>query len=242
MPTLLIIVFLAALAVAALYAFANADPGNLARHGRQFGAVALLLAAAGLALIGRWGLALPLAFFGMSMLVRGSSGFPGFPGNTRKTPGQTSRVRSRFVEMTLDHDSGVMAGTVRAGRFAGRPLDALGENELRALCREVAGDAESAALLETYLDRRMPGWRETGGFAAGGSAGAGAGAAGSAGPMTEEEARDVLGVGAGASAADIRSAHRRLMKNMHPDQGGSTWFAAKLNEARDVLLGKAGRR
>jgi hypothetical protein len=62
----------------------------------------------------------------------------------------------------------------------------------------------------------------------------------STGPMTRDEAFQVLGLRPGASEADIRSAHRRLMRAAHPDGGGSDWVAARVNQARDVLLG--GRR
>lgn len=55
--------------------------------------------------------------------------------------------------------------------------------------------------------------------------------------MSREEAYQVLGLVPGASEADIRAAHRRLMRAAHPDAGGSDWLAARVNEARDVLLG-----
>lgn len=58
------------------------------------------------------------------------------------------------------------------------------------------------------------------------------------GRMTPEEACAVLGVRSGASEADIRAAHRRLMRAAHPDGGGSDWIAARVNQARDVLLGR----
>ena len=60
-------------------------------------------------------------------------------------------------------------------------------------------------------------------------------AAGSA--MTREEAYAVLGLQPGASEAEIRAAYRRLMRLAHPDGGGSDWLAARINRARDVLLG-----
>lgn len=57
------------------------------------------------------------------------------------------------------------------------------------------------------------------------------------GPMTSEEAYNVLGLRPGASEEDIQAAYRRLMRAAHPDRGGSDWLAARVNQARDVLLG-----
>ncbi|WP_205470472.1 DnaJ domain-containing protein [Breoghania sp. L-A4] len=141
-----------------------------------------------------------------------------------------------MLEMELDHDSGTLTGMVIAGSFEGRALDDLAPDDLQALLSEIAADAQSVALLEAYLDRRMPGWRED--FEANGASGQGA--ATSAGPMTDEEAYQVLGLAPGAGEAEVREAHRRLMKRLHPDQGGTTFLAAKINEAKDRLLRRHG--
>ncbi|HUH84748.1 MAG TPA: hypothetical protein VLX85_09050 [Stellaceae bacterium] len=143
-----------------------------------------------------------------------------------------SAVETDYLSMRLEHDSGIMSGTVRKGPFQGRHLSELSRDQLLELWRVCrVDDAEAAALMEAYLDRLAPGWRET----AESTGGAPPGARGA--PMTRAEACAVLGLGSDASAAEVREAHHRLMKAVHPDHGGSTYLAAKLNEARDVLLG-----
>jgi hypothetical protein len=141
--------------------------------------------------------------------------------------GEASSVETRFLAMRLDHASGTMAGEVRAGRFAGRALAELTAEECRALLAELAeADPEGVPLLEAWLDRADPSWRE-------------ATPPPRPGPMGRAEALEVLGLAEGAGEAEIRAAHRRLMQAAHPDRGGSDWLAARLNEARDVLLGRA---
>ena len=93
-------------------------------------------------------------------------------------------------------------------------------------------DAESVALFESYLDRRFPAWRQD----AQGHPAGGQGRAASSGKMTDEEAYQILGLQPGASRDEIGRAHRALMKKLHPDQGGSTYLAARVNEAKDTLL------
>jgi len=214
-------------------AFVSVNPSVLARAVRYLVGLGIILIAAALGLSGRWGIGLVVLSFGLSVLATGRLGPIDFGGGSR-TRGSQSTVRSRFLEMTLDHDSGVMTGRVLEGVFAGRMLDELNDEAVLTLAREVGvSDAQSAALLEAYLDRRIPGWRDD----VNDDAAAGAGRAADAGTMTDEEAYEVLGLAPGAGEAEIRAAHRRLMLRMHPDQGGSTFLAAKINQAKDRLLG-----
>ncbi len=156
-----------------------------------------------------------------------------FTGGAGASPGKRSEVRTRFLRMRLDHASGDMDGEVLEGTLRGRRLSELGLEELRELYRRcVAEDRQSALLLEAYLDR-MHGaaWRE--GVDTSGSA-----PAGSDGPMSEHEARQILGIGPEAGRQEIIAAHRRLMQKLHPDRGGSTYLAAKINQAKALLLGE----
>jgi hypothetical protein len=147
-----------------------------------------------------------------------------------------SRVETATLEMRLEHGTGRMSGRVRSGPEAGRELAELTRAELLALiaaCR--ADDPDSVPLLEAWLDRTDPGWRD-GSEEEQGRAESGGRRASGGGRMSRGEALAVLGLAEGASEDEIRAAHRRLMRAAHPDGGGSDWLAARINEARDVLL------
>jgi hypothetical protein len=161
-------------------------------------------------------------------------------------PGRSSEVDTPFLRMRLDHDTGNMEGTVLRGQFAGLTLAELGRAELLAVLRECrTGDEEGARLLEAYLDRTDPDWREDW-HAGAGSAGAESAGADSPGAdstrsgrsseMTVADAYAVLGLPPGADEAAIRAAHHRLMKQLHPDHGGTDYLATQINRARDILL------
>jgi hypothetical protein len=145
--------------------------------------------------------------------------------------GNVSRVKSHYFFMELDHDTGTVAGAVRAGQFARADLIDLGEADTRALIAEVSWDPDSLSLLESWLDANRRGWREYFAQTATGDA-----------PHSEPsldslaEAYEVLGLQPGATDEEIRAAHRELMKAVHPDHGGSSYLASKINEARDRLL------
>jgi hypothetical protein len=153
--------------------------------------------------------------------------------------GQSSSVATDFLRMTLDHDTGTMTGTVLRGHFAGLRIEEMGVGDLLALLRECrAADEEGARLLEAYLDRLYPQWRDE--LSGGPQGSAGGGGNGGARPtgsgMTVDEAYAILGLTAGATPDQIKEAHRRLMVKLHPDHGGSDYLATQINRARDVLL------
>lgn len=239
---LFLVLGLAALIALVLVArwFLNADPKSVATAVRwiALGGGALL----GLFLLFRVGTAalIPIVLSTLFLLRRrrglfGARGFAGFGGATSPSPGQTSEVETATLRMALDHDTGEMQGTVLRGRFEGRELESMSFGELIQLLAEChANDEQSVSLLETYLDREQgPDWREHA-KAEGAHGGATANA-----PMTRDEAYEVLGLKPGASPEDVKEAHHRLMLKMHPDQGGSTYLASKINQAKDLLLGSA---
>ena len=237
MPTLIA----GALAVFILYMllqmFRAANPAILARGVKIGGGVVALAMAAFTGIRGELAVAIPLGIFGAGLLgwsPFGTAGFRNiggmFGGGAAKSAGQTSQVRSPFLDMTLDHDSGALSGLIVAGPHAGQSLDAF---ELPQLASMMAGfDAESVALLESYLDRRFPAWRQDAQFDGAGRHDRAA----SSGKLTDEEAYQILGLQPGAGRDEISHAHRSLMKKLHPDQGGSTYLAARVNEAKDTLL------
>jgi DnaJ-like protein len=211
--------------------YLKADPRKLAATLKMGGGIALLAVAALLGVRGQVAIAAPLAAAGLALLGWLPFGPAGLGARTQKSQGQVSRVRSAYLDMELDHDSGAMRGTIIAGPRQGTALDALDIPTLAGLLSEI--DEESRALLAAYLDRRDAGWREH----AQPDAAAGWGGA-TRGPMTHQEAYEILGLKPGASAEDIVSAHRTLMKRLHPDLGGTNYLAARVNEAKDTLLGQ----
>jgi DnaJ-domain-containing protein 1 len=238
MPTLIAGAVAVVLLYSLLQMFRAANPVVLARAIKIGGGVVALAIAAFVGIRGELAVAIPLGVFGAGLLGWSPFGASGFTslgglfsgGNTRRSQGQASRVRSQFLDMSLDHDSGALEGLIVAGPNAGHSL---AEFDLAQLLTMMPGfDAESVSLLESYLDRRFPAWRQdTQGDGAGGQR-----RAATSSKMTDEEAYQILGLQPGAGRDEIGRAHRSLMKKLHPDQGGSTYLAARVNEAKDTLL------
>lgn len=169
----------------------------------------------------------------------GGGAGPGWRAPGDDDPGQTSRVQTRFVIVYLNHETGHVWGEVLDGTHRGRPLESLEMEEVMQVYREAQSDPDSVRVIEGYLDRRDPSWRantQSGGYAGGRSEQGGQTA--DPGSMTHEDAYRVLGLKPGASKAEIKAAHRRLMAQVHPDKGGSDFLAQQINAAKDLLLGK----
>ena len=145
-------------------------------------------------------------------------------------PGQHSTVESTVLRMHLDHESGKLSGEVLRGPLKDWRLDELDRSQLEDLlqyCQQE--DNDSVQLLVSYLEQRFPG--ETG-FGTQQQA-----APDTSSGLSRSEALAVLGLEDAASDEDIVQAHRKLMQKLHPDRGGNDYLAAKVNQAKDFLLG-----
>jgi hypothetical protein len=213
---------------------------------------ALVVVAVFLALIGRELAAAATAVVGLTIMGAATDavanvgyvfgrrlrGILGLFGMSGLVGGARAVLRTGYLEVEVDKSSGAIRGRVLKGTYAGHVLDRMAMTELAYLRRELARDPDSQSLLEAYLDRRQPRWREDLKF----DAQAGRQRSPGSSAMTHEEAHKVLGLEPGAGDAEVREAHRRLMKALHPDVGGSAFLAAKINEAKDILIGKHGTR
>lgn len=216
--------------------FARADPRKLAVMIRKWagwvGAAALVLVAGWLLLRGQWGAIFMLAPLAIPKVRHWWRNW------LAQTPASDpqSEVQTNWFDMRLNHGSGALEGMVRQGVHQGRSLASLTEAELFALWRIVAlDDPPSAQLLEAWLDRALGGdWRERA------MPGDTPPPSSTGGALDRAEALRILGLTEPVSEAAIREAHHRLMLANHPDRGGSPYLAAKINQARDILLGKAG--
>lgn len=234
MPVILLaLVVLATIALAIAW-FLRANPSTLARLARP---VLIVLGGIGVGgllvfglrflpgllpeLLGLAGVVIA-ALIARAMRRRPSGGFSS-PGS-----GQRTEVRTAFLEAWIDHGTGDVGGSVLSGRFVGRTLDGLVDAELLDLHGECSSDPDSLKILEAYLDRRLGAdWRNA----------RRPPPRGARTDMTRDEALSVLGLAESASADEIRAAHRRLIQRVHPDVGGSADLAARINRAKDVLLG-----
>jgi hypothetical protein len=253
MPILLIGFLTLILCVYGLRTLGRASPTDIAERLRQGGGVAAALAAVLLLLRGQLFLATGLG--GLSYYI-----FSGKPFDWRKwiaskeldwrkwvdlsrerwQARNKSRARTALLDMTLDLVTGEVDGEVLDGPLTGHKLSDLSQEDCGRFYRFCVGrDLETPRMLETYFDRRFAGWRPTNERDP--NARDGEGRSGFATyDMTEQEAYEMLGLRSGASTQEIIQAHRSLMKERHPDHGGTTDDAARINQAKDRLLRRHG--
>ncbi|MEQ9464517.1 MAG: DnaJ domain-containing protein [Haliea sp.] len=175
----------------------------------------------GLLVAARQLLPLAIRMFPMLSSLRGKAGAAG--------AGQHSTVESAILRMHLDHESGKLSGEVLRGPLQDWLLDELERSQLEDLlhyCQQE--DNDSVQLLLSYLEQRFPGETDFGSKRQ---------APPEPGGLSRREALAVLGLGENASEEDIVQAHRKLMQKLHPDRGGNDYLAAKINQAKDFLLG-----
>lgn len=234
MPAIVLALVVLAVVALGIAWFLRANPSSLARGMRMVLVVLGAVAVGGMLIFGlRFLPSLLPELLGLAGLVitgliaralrnRPSGGFSS-PGTGRRT-----EVHTAFLKAWIDHGTGDVGGTVLTGRFAGRTLDRLSDSELLDLHEECRNDADSLRVMEAYLDRRLNvDWRT-------------ARQPPPRGPrsdMTRAEALAVLGLAEGASEEEIKAAHRRLIRRTHPDAGGTADLAARINRAKDVLVG-----
>lgn len=234
---------------------AQASTHDLAQGARTFVAVFSALASTGLLFAGRFGLAfitIVATIMAIRAIRRGARGADPMDGGAGPAS-DPAEVETDLLRMRLDRATGDVEGSVKTGPFADRDLGSLGRDDLLDLLSDAQGiDTQSASLLEAYLDRRFPDWREPAANGGGGGGGSGGGwgrrrrggsdrgrdRASGDGDMDEAEALEVLGLERGAAPDEIKQAHRRLMAKLHPDSGGSNFLATQINRAKDILLGK----
>ena len=234
MPQLIAGLFALYVVLWAIRQFGRITPASAAKIVRGGGLAVGVAAVLLLVMRGAIGFAgmLASAMFANSLRGRGNpfTAMMGAAGWGKPPP--DSVARSATIEMRLDRQTGRMSGGVTAGPFVGQALDQMTRTDCLKVYRYCeADDPEGAALLEAYLDRRFPAWRQ----AQQGDGDARARGWGS-GSLTRDEAYEILGLPKGAGREEIVAAHRGLMKKLHPDHGGSTALAARVNQAKDVLL------
>lgn len=150
--------------------------------------------------------------------------------NQLRGKGKPSSFSTAYLHVQVDLARRRMSGEVVRGQFSGHSLDSLSTEQLNALRSELKqSDAESYALLLAYLQFRSPGTGQSDDSSS---------AQYKAGTLSVQEAYAILGLKPGASKDEIIAAHRRLIQKLHPDRGGSSYLATKINLAKETLLNR----
>ncbi|MFT6113707.1 MAG: DnaJ-domain-containing protein 1 [Oleispira sp.] len=160
---------------------------------------------------------------------------------------QRSTVETSLLKMTLDHESGNLDGELLATDSKGKYLSEFNLSELISLYGLAEKQyPDSIEVLAAYLDRQHGSdWREAanaGRYSGEYSEENGQDSRPSdSSEMTASEAYAVLGLDHNATEEEVIAAHRKLMQKLHPDRGGSNYLAAKINQAKDLLVSRKGK-
>ena len=139
-----------------------------------------------------------------------------------------SNASTGELSMSLDHESGTIEGEVLQGPYSSRKLSSLSDAEVADLYHSLR-EEESRRLLESYVERHRPNMGQS-------EQSTEDQQSSNDSQMTTQRAADILGLEPAATRDEIVAAHRRLIQHLHPDQGGSSYLAAEINEARRILL------
>jgi len=234
LPRIIIALLLLCGLIYAIYRFKQLDAEARKQWSKKLILVALVLTLLGLAATGRlhWIVAAIGAL--LTLVPRAIRLIMGLwpalsPYFRRYQQNKQSSMQTRFLSLQINLLSGELQGEVLEGRYKGEKLQAMMIPQLCELLQEYQQqDGESAALLMAYMQRMHPDWKpdteNTSHYTADTSA------------MTEQQARDILGVSESATKSEIIKAHKRLMQKLHPDRGGSDYLAVQINKAKEVLL------
>jgi len=241
MPRLVILIAIAIIAWLLVRWFIRTPPKQVIATAKRAGLAVAVLGLVFLAITGRlnWifvagAAVLPFLKKGFVLLrylplVRGLFGGAATAANLGGQGNPFSTMETRFLKVSLDITTGNLDGEVLEGAYEGQFLSKMTLDQLLGLLKECNADPRSAALLAAYLDRHHSGWRAQ-------TDSGGPSDQPTNGNMTPNEAREILGIDADANADEITQAHRRLIHKLHPDRGGSTYLATKINQAKDYLL------
>ena len=156
--------------------------------------------------------------------------------NAPAGPG-SAKVGTATLKATVDSLSGRIDGEIIAGPYKGRTLSAMSIEEIKAYYTSCAEqDPQALRLIEAFVLRQYPDEIQSGEWNKSRQYSGESGSANTDTSMSVTEAREILGVGDSASKQEITYAHRKLMARLHPDKGGSTFLATRVNLAKDTLL------
>ena len=234
MPRIILLLLLLGAAIYLIYWFRGLSEDKKKQVAKKIAIAGLLILLAIMALTGRlhWiaaaiGALLPL----LPRLARFAFGvWPAvLPYFRRYQQNKQSNMRTQFLSLQINMITGELQGEVLEGLYKGEKLHLLSVEQLNELLSAYQDkDAESAALLSAFMQRKHPGSSSAGSSSSSYSP--------NNATMTAQQARDVLGLSESATKAEVIKAHKRLMQKLHPDRGGSDYLAVQINQAKEVLL------